>query len=507
MKSLLSRKISIVFLVIQLLVSAGLVGIAFYVDLFSTKYMVALIGICVFFLAYAVISQMTDKSRIIGRILCVVICLFYAGGGYYCINTYSAIDEMADQQVKVDQISCIVMKDDPAQSIYDTKEYKFGILDVNDRANTDKMLAEVQKAIGQEPLKVEYRDNDTLIDALYAKDVNAIVINEANRNLIEDYYKTFSEDTRVLNTHHVETVIEEKEQLDDITTTPFNIYLSGNDEYGDIKTTSRSDVNIIMTVNPNTKEILLTSTPRDYYVPLSVSNGIPDKLTHAGTHGVDCSVKTLEMLYDIDIDYYLRVNFTSFKKIVDLLGGVKVYSDFDFTSDWGPSFKKGYNHVNGKQALAFCRERHHFATGDAQRGRNHQHMIEAILNKAMSPNILPKYTKLLKTASKSFQTNMSTKEITSLVKMQLDDMSQWRIKYANATGTGTKKTTFAYQSRRLWVCEPDYDSVAKITRKIKQLLKATPDSKEEEKDNKEDKDDKDNTKDDTSSQSLPGFKN
>ncbi len=134
--------------------------------------------------------------------------------------------------MKVDQISCIVMKDDPAQSIYDTKEYKFGILDVNDRANTDKMLAEVQKAIGQEPLKVEYRDNDTLIDALYAKDVNAIVINEANRNLIEDYYKTFSEDTRVLNTHHVETVIEEKEQLDDITTTPFNIYLSGNDEYG-----------------------------------------------------------------------------------------------------------------------------------------------------------------------------------------------------------------------------------------------------------------------------------
>lgn len=134
---------------------------------------------------------MTDKSRIIGRILCIVICLFYAGGGYYCINTYSAIDEMADHQVKVDQISCIVLKDDPAQSIYDTKEYKFGILDVNDRANTDKMLAKVQKAIGQEPLKTEYQDNDTLIDALYAKDVNAIVINEVNRSLIEDYYKTF----------------------------------------------------------------------------------------------------------------------------------------------------------------------------------------------------------------------------------------------------------------------------------------------------------------------------
>ncbi len=493
MKTLLGRKISIVFLVIQILASAGLVGLAFYVDFIPMKYIIALIVVCVFFLAYEIFSQMTDKSYIVGRILCIITCLFYAGGGYYCINTYSAIDEMAGHQVKIDQISYIVLKDDPAQSIYDTKDYNFGILSVNDRANTDKALAAVKAAIGQEPLTTEYQDNDTLIDALYAKDVNVIVINEANRNLIEDYYKTFSEDTRVLETHNVETIIKEEEKLDDITKTPFNVYLSGIDVYGDIKTTSRSDVNVIMTVNPNTKQILLTSTPRDYYVPLTVSNGMPDKLTHAGIHGVDCSVGTLEELYKIDIDYYVRVNFTSVKKIVDLLGGVEVYSDYDFTSDWGPSFKKGYNKVNGKQALAFCRERHHFAAGDAQRGRDHQHMIEAILNKAMSPDILPNYAKLLKTASKNFQTNMSTKEITALAKMQLDDMSQWTIKYANATGRGSKETTFAYQSRRLYVCIPDYDSVNKITKKINKVLDATPDSVDKE------EDDTDNTSDDTTS--------
>lgn len=477
METLLKRKISIVFLIIQILVSAALVGIAFYVGFIPLKYIIALIAVCVFFLAYEVFSQMTDKSYIAGRIICGVICLFYVGGGYYCVNTYSAIDEMAGQQVKVDQISCIVLKDDPAQSIYDTKEYNFGILAVNDRENTDKALAEVKAAIGQDPKTTEYQDNDTLIDALYAKDVNVVVINEANRNLIEDYYRTFSEDTRVLNTHNVETVIKQEEKLDDITKTPFNVYVSGIDVYGDIKTTSRSDVNVIVTVNPNTKEILLTTTPRDYYVPLTVSNGIPDKLTHAGNHGVDCSVGTLEELYNIDIDYYVRVNFTSVKKIVDLLGGVRVYSDYDFTSDWGPSFKKGYNNVNGKQALAFCRERHHFAAGDAQRGRDHQHMIEAILNKVMSPDILPNYAKLLKTASKNFQTNMSTKEITALAKMQLDDMSQWTIKYANATGTGAKKTTFSYQSRLLYVNIPDYDSVAKITKKINRVLNATPEDK------------------------------
>ncbi len=476
MKTLLSRKLSIVFLIVQFLISAALVGIAFYVGFIPLKYIAALIVVCLFLLAYEIFSQMTDKTYIVGRVLCALICFFYIGGGYYCVNTYSAIDEMAGQQVKVDEISCIVLKDDPAQSIYDTKDYTFGILATNDRENTDKALAEVQAAIGKEPAMTEYQDNDTLIDALYAKDVNAIIINEANRSPIEEYYKTFSEDTRVLNTHKVETVIQEEEKLDDITKTPFNVYLSGIDVYGSIKTTSRSDVNVIVTVNPNTKQILLTSTPRDYYVPLTVSNGIPDKLTHAGIHGVDCSVETLEKLYGIDIDYYVRVNFTSVRKIVDLLGGVKVYSDYDFTSDWGPSFKKGYNQVNGKQALAFCRERHHFANGDYQRGRDHQHMIEAILNKAMSPDILPNYADLLKTASKNFQTNMSTKEITALAKMQLNDMSQWTIKYANAAGQGASKTTYSYQSRKLYVCVPDYNSVAKITKRINKVLEATPES-------------------------------
>lgn len=481
MKTLLSRKLSLVFLIVQFLISAALVGVAFYVGFIPLKYIVALIVLCLFLLAYEVFSQMTDKTYIVGRVLCALICFFYIGGGYYCVNTYSAIDEMAGQQVKVDEISCIVLKDDPAQSIYDTKDYTFGILAANDRENTNKALAEVQAAIGKEPATIEYQDNDTLIDALYAKDVKVIVINEANRSPIEEYYKTFSDDTRVLNTHKVETVIQEDEKLDDITKTPFNVYLSGIDVYGSIKATSRSDVNVIVTVNPNTKQILLTSTPRDYYVPLTVSNGIPDKLTHAGIHGVDCSIGTLENLYGIDIDYYVRVNFTSVRKIVDLLGGVKVYSDYDFISDWGPSFKKGYNQVNGKQALAFCRERHHFANGDYQRGRDHQHMIEAILNKAMSPDILPNYADLLKTASKNFQTNMSTKEITALAKMQLNDMSQWTIKYANAAGQGASKTTYSYQSRKLYVCVPDYNSVAKITKRINKVLKATPESVENEK--------------------------
>ncbi|MCR5692041.1 MAG: LCP family protein, partial [Eubacterium sp.] len=271
-----------------------------------------------------------------------------------------------------------------------------------------------------------------------------------------------------------------------VTTKPFIVYISGIDVYGKVSQTSRSDVNIIAVVNPITKKVLLVSTPRDYYVPLynddgkSYSGGIPDKLTHAGIYGVDVSMGTLEHIYDLDINYYVRVNFTSVKKIVNILGGVEVYSDYDFISDWGPNgagthykFKKGYNKVNGKKALAFCRERHHFDNGDYQRGRDHQHMIEAILNKVMSPKVLQDFSSLLKESKSMFQTNMSTKKIVSLCNMQLSDMATWKISYANAAGTGSKQTTYSIRSNALYVCMPDDSSIAKIKKKIKKVMSET----------------------------------
>ncbi len=345
---------------------------------------------------------------------------------------------------------------------------------MQDRENTDKALAEAKSKAGKDLKIMEFDDSLTLVDALYAKEIQVAVINQSFLNPIKDKYVSF-------------------------TTKPFNVYISGIDVYGKIGQTSRSDVNIIATVNPVTKKILLTSTPRDYYVPLytkggkSYSGGMPDKLTHAGIYGVDCSMNTLEKLYDIDIDYYVRVNFTSLKKIVDLLGGVEVYSDSDFISDWGPhgagthyKFKKGYNKVNGKKALAFCRERHHFANGDYQRGRNHQHMIEAILNKVMSPSILRNFSKLLKESKHMFQTSMSKDRIVSICKMQLNDMAKWKVAFTNAEGYGANKTTFSIRSTPLYVCEPNHSSIQKITKRINKIMKEKPEDAE----NTKEKDDK-----------------
>ena len=486
MKTLVKRKISLVVIILQLLVSVLFCVYVGTTGLVPMKYMIPLVIVAVLLLVYQVLSQMTDSSYIFGRVLAIVFSAVFLVGANYVRESMAALQNVGGATTKVDVISYYVMKDDKAQTLGDAKDYSFGILSAQDRENTDRALDDANKKVGKSLSTVEYDDPMTLVDALYAKEVQAIVLNKSFVDTVKEQYKTFQTDTRELETSQIESEVEPIVDTD-VTTKPFNVYISGIDVYGKIDQTSRSDVNIIATVNPVTKKVLLTSTPRDYYVPLytkggkSYSGGIPDKLTHAGIYGVDCSLNTLEKLYDIDIDYYVRVNFTSLKKIVDLLGGVEVYSDYDFISDWGPNgagthykFKKGYNKVNGKKALAFCRERHHFANGDYQRGRDHQHMIEAILNKVMSPSVLPNFSKLLKESKTMFQTSMSKDKIVSLCNMQLNDMAKWKISYANAEGSGAKKTTFSIRSTALYVCEPNYDSVKKITKRIKKVMNETP---------------------------------
>lgn len=475
MKVLLSRKISIVFLIIQLLASLGIIGLVIYMDVLPIKYILAFAAVVLFFLAYGIFSQMAERTYIVGRILIGVFCLLFVGAAYYAIHTLTALEDISDGQIKVDQVSYIVLQGNEISSLKEATGCQFGVLESIDRETTDQAIDNAKKVIGKEIPVSQYADMDSLVQALYSSEVQVIVLNESFRSGVTENYKTFGADTKIIGTYKIQTNIkqeEPEEKKEDITQRSFNIYISGIDIYGDINQTSRSDVNIVATVNPITKQILLTSAPRDFYVPMANSNGVPDKLTHAGEFGVDNSRKTLEMLYDIDIDYYLRVNFTSLKKIVRALGGVEVYSDYDFTSDWGPSFKKGYNKVNGKQALAFCRERHHFATGDRQRVKNHQHMLEAILSKVMSPAVLPNYTELLSVFKKMVQTDMSTKEMKALAKMQLNDMSQWKISSYSVNGTGARKTTYTYRSRALYVMIPDERTVEKAKRKIEKVYYA-----------------------------------
>ena len=248
------------------------------------------------------------------------------------------------------------------------------------------------------------------------------------------------------------------------------MYISGIDTSGSISKVSRTDANILLTINTNTHEVLLTSIPRDYYVTLH-SKKSKDKLTHSGIYGINETVSTVEDLLDTDINYYLRVNFTTVIKLVDTLGGIDVYSDYDFTRG-NYHFKKGYNHVDGDAALVFSRERKLLAGGDNQRVKNQQHVIEAIMKKALnSKTILTKYTSILNSLEGSFQTNIEQDDISSLVKEQLNSMSSWEIKNNALTGTGASKSTYSMGSTLVYVMIPDESSVSSAKEKIQDTMR------------------------------------
>ena len=260
-----------------------------------------------------------------------------------------------------------------------------------------------------------------------------------------------------------------EEERTAVTEQPFNVCVTGIDIWGEIDQVSRSDVNMIVTVNPSTRTVMLTSVPRDSYVILH-SFGQYDKLTHSGVWGVDETVKTLEDWLDIDIDYYVRVNFSMLVDIVNAIGGIDVYSDYAFKSAIHDcSYKKGWNHLNGKQALYFARERKAFKDQDQQRIKNQQKVMKACLKKVTSSRVLlTNYTKLLDAVDDEMETDMSGKEMTSLVKMQLADMDKkWTIKTQSVRGDLTMKGTYTMgMGRDLLVSIPREKSVEKVKRGI-----------------------------------------
>jgi LCP family protein required for cell wall assembly len=339
----------------------------------------------------------------------------------------------------------------------------------------DAKLAEI--------VQVEYEDYPdlaALTDALIGGDVQAALLDRAYLALYDDIRPEFASQYKVL--HSFEVVARPgavatprptpTPTTPSATPTPRNgfiIYISGIDQYGDISFKGRSDVNILAAVNPDTRTILLVNTPRDFYVQLHGTTGLKDKLTHAGVYGIDMSVTTLEDLYGIDIDHYLRVNFNSVVKLVDLVGGVDVYSEYAFTGAHGYSFQQGYNTVNGEQALSFARERYSFATGDRQRGVNQERVIEALIRKMMQPSELLRFGSILEAMQNGIATDMPGDKMMSIVNDQLSSGGDWTIERVSVNGSDANQPTYSY-NQLLYVMIPDMATVESAKAKIDQVL-------------------------------------
>lgn len=409
-----------------------------------------------------------SKIYILGIVLSILISIALGFGTYYLAEANQMLANVGGATYKTDNMIVVVRADDSAENILDAKDYKYGIQTSLDQENNEKMLEDMESVLGQAPDLEEYETVQEEAQALLDGEIGAAVYNEALAGLIEDNIEGYSDQVRVLYQYGIQTEIAQEEEKD--VDQPFNIYISGIDVAGDITTNSRSDVNIIMTVNPKTHKILLTTTPRDYYVTIpEISGDQRDKLTHAGIYGVDRSMATLENIYGIDISYYARVNFTSLIRIVDALGGVDVYSEYAFETA-GYQFQKGTNHLNGEQALAFSRERYSFESGDNQRGKNQEAVLTAILQKAMSPALLANASELITSVSDCVETNMTRTEMAKFINMQLSEGSSWTIESVAATGSGDNQACYSSGSQLLYVMWPDEESVAEISEKMQQVL-------------------------------------
>ena len=468
-------RICIADLVLVLLAAIVLTSVLLATHLVPTAY---ILGMVFAYLGVAVVVFSLTKNRqrrklqAAGTVFTAVLLVVSAIAGHYITRTVNAVQSVVNASVERSTVSFYTMQDNAAENLEEMSDANFGILQTLDRANTDATLQQVEAEHGLTLNTIEYGSLIQLADALQDGEVDAIVLNEAYLALYEETpgYEDFPAQLKAISTQQVEHVVETEPEPEQSKEDPvINILISGSDTRSStIDARGRSDVNIIASINTETHQILLLSTPRDYFVPLDVGvEDAYDKLTHAGIYGMDVLMGTLENLYGIDIDYYFRINFTGFVDVIDALGGIEVYSDYDFSvGDY--HYVQGMNALSGEGALAFARERHSFSEGDRQRGNNQMAVIEAVFQKALSPSILTGYLSILESVQDCIDTSVPYSVLADLVRKQLEDNAAWSIDSFSVNGSDAHSTTYS-MNQQLYVMIPDEATVQEAKQKLAAL--------------------------------------
>lgn len=413
--------------------------------------------------------KVSATRRVIACVLALVLVCGCALVSKLAADAYATIQAITrlTPTVNLRNMYILVPIEDEAELLCDTAGYNFGYIEDYNHEQTDYAFSQIKSLIVEEPERSGYPSFVAVADALLDKEVDAAMLNGISITLLleEEGYEDLFLHVRVLKmipyTEKIFATEPDGTVVPDVTNTPFAVYISGTDTRSGVAYSSRSDVNILMIVNPVTKQVLLVNTPRDYYVPNSAGKGAKDKLTHLSLYGVDCSINALEELYGIEIGYHAKINYTGFEKVVDAVGGITIYSEEAFTTKIGKTYiHVGENRLDGVKALNYARERKNVTGGDNGRGRNQMKVITAIMKKATSgTTIISNYSAILESLSGLFTTNFEMSEISMLVKMQLDDMASWDVKSYAVTGTGGYDITYSVPGMELYVMRPNEESV------------------------------------------------
>lgn len=464
------RSINIALLTIYVLLGGFLLFLIFRHNILAFRYLNVMTATVVILVALASLLLIIYRKAEKFTIFFLTLAILMSSVSFFALQQFVGFTSHINSTSNYSEysMSVVVLKDSDVHNVTQLDSVT-GPTDT-DNDNIQKLIADIKTSQSKELTVEQSTSYLAAYKSLVSGEAKAIVLNSVFENIIESEYPDYASKIRKIYTKNITKEVAAPKVSKNKS---FNVYVSGIDTYGPISSVSRSDVNIIMTVNRETKKILLTTTPRDSYVPIADGgNNQKDKLTHAGIYGVDASIHTLENLYGVDINYYVRLNFTSFLKLIDLLGGVDVYNDQEFTAHTnGKHYSIGNVHLDSEQALGFVRERYSLADGDRDRGRNQQKVIVAIIQKLTSTEALKNYSDIIQGLQDSLQTNMPIETMMDLVNTQLESGGSYKVNSQDLKGTGRMGLpSYAMPDSNLYMMEIDDSSLATAKSAIQDVM-------------------------------------
>ena len=481
------KKHNLIFRIISILLIISAIiatGFLIYFEILPIIYL-ALFIIVIGLIIFGLITLLNNKRlkkwiRIVVSIPSSIFIIIFTFLCFYSVGTIGFLSNILDVGIRNDSYSVYVI-DSNYKKIDDLNDKIIGVSESKEES-TIKAIDKVAKKI--EYNKLEYDTTSESVEGIYDKEVDAIIALDSNIDILKEDSDEY-DNLKAIYTFNISTKVDTLSNAVDVSKENFVFYISGIDTNGKVATKARSDVNILVAVNPKENKILMINTPRDYYVKLHNKKAM-DKLTHAGVYGIEESLKTLEDLYEIDINYYARINFTTFISIVEKLGGITVDVPVSFceqtssrTSSKQICLKKGKQKLNGEQALALSRTRHTISGGDRGRIENQMLVLEAIIDKTLSPNILLKYNSLLNSISKSVVTNIEQKTITKLIKKQIKNNDAWTIESYSVDGTDSSNITYSTGNIKAYIMKPKEETVMEAKKKLDEILETNKYNNEE----------------------------
>ena len=464
------RSINIALLTIYVLLGGFLLFLIFRHNILAFRYLNVITATVVILVALASLLLIIYRKAEKFTIFFLTLAILMSSVSFFALQQFVGFTSHINSTSNYSEysMSVVVLKDSDVHNVTQLDSVT-GPTDT-DNDNIQKLIADIKTSQSKELTVEQSTSYLAAYKSLVSGEAKAIVLNSVFENIIESEYPDYASKIRKIYTKNITKEVAAPKVSKNKS---FNVYVSGIDTYGPISSVSRSDVNILMTVNRDSKKILLTTTPRDSYVPIADGgNNQKDKLTHAGIYGVDSSIHTLENLYGVDINYYVRLNFTSFLKLIDLLGGVDVYNDQEFTSRHGKfHFPVGNVHLDSEQALGFVRERYSLADGDRDRGRNQQKVIVAIIQKLTSTEALKNYSDIIQGLQDSLQTNMPIETMIDLINTQLESGGSYKVNSQDLKGTGQMGLpSYAMPDSNLYMMEIDDSSLATAKSAIQDVM-------------------------------------